>query len=584
MDPEASSLHRGCVDLNDSTRAVGVVCLPKLANLLRHIGFRVVGGGDDARGDVHQIRDDADQMMPILVGNPQIPVAGVMTFVAKTATAQPVLLINLGELGPISHPAALVFNLPGSVADLVACINKGLPPISRVTVPADIALLEIAADGTCELEVDDTAAAEAPQVSPWERFSAVEETPTVDAAAPVSNPPVAASIETPPAPALPNWMAAPQGNEPASVAPPALTVPAPTPVVVPPVISAPPAVPAASAAPPAPMAPTTEPPAAVFAPAPTLAYTEARIDPFGAPAAVRAVPTPVSKGKVLIVMAAKGGVAKTTTSRLTAQRAAAKGLRTVLVDGNGGQDGQRKMLRLPDSALPSIYDYAVGASSWRDVVITPEAMNSLRPARLDPALFAAVLAPPSNLADHAVVTPAVYADMVEQLRTTADLVVVDTQMVEAPQLRDPGSFASRFIVHLAANSGANIMALFDNNRESYGLLFGVDRDAVGVLAQMMSMGVPRESIALACSLFDTSNQFDPDFFRTLTAPFGFLMGHMTKSADLEGRMNAGAIEADHPSVVAAIDATLRFVTGNPVFDPAPPTRRSRSGLFGRGKA
>lgn len=113
-----------------------------------------------------------------------------------------------------------------------------------------------------------------------------------------------------------------------------------------------------------------------------------------------------------------------------ASHAANSGLRTVLLDGNVGQGDQRLLLGIPKRAqLPSMFDIAVSGDP-DDGICTPRMINALRSGK-EEARFALIPTPPDTFVNDARITPELYLRTVRHFRRKADLVVVDTQIIES---------------------------------------------------------------------------------------------------------------------------------------------------------
>ena len=87
-------------------------------------------------------------------------------------------------------------------------------------------------------------------------------------------------------------------------------------------------------------------------------------------------------------------------------------------------------LRVTGAGLPSVYDAAI-CGNPAAAVCFPAELNAARPIGLASLEFAAVLAPADDQADPALVGAQVYRRVIDYARANADLVVIDTQIVEA---------------------------------------------------------------------------------------------------------------------------------------------------------
>ncbi|MGP4994615.1 nucleotide-binding protein [Glutamicibacter ardleyensis] len=134
-------------------------------------------------------------------------------------------------------------------------------------------------------------------------------------------------------------------------------------------------------------------------------------------------------GHAVIVMSSKGGVGKSTTSLQLAHEAGKAGIRTILVDGNSGQGDLMTMLGIERSGLPTIQD----ASLSNDVgvcFIEPEQINHYRPHDADQATFGFVAAPLAGTNRRGDVDHYFYAQVIQEARNRAELVIIDTQILE----------------------------------------------------------------------------------------------------------------------------------------------------------
>lgn len=162
--------------------------------------------------------------------------------------------------------------------------------------------------------------------------------------------------------------------------------------------------------------------------------------------------------KVIVSVAGKGGVGKTSCAIGIAARAAARGLRVLLLDANLGQGDIRTFLRLAnDRPLPSVHTYAT-TGSVRDAIIKPSDLNDLRSPGSEHLGFALILAAPPTVPLHEV-TPEVHLELVRTCAASGiDLIVIDTQIIEPRLVPEP--IVGRFIDPLMA-AGAYSLGLAD---------------------------------------------------------------------------------------------------------------------------
>jgi len=279
---------------------------------------------------------------------------------------------------------------------------------------------------------------------------------------------------------------------------------------------------------------------------------------------------------MIISLAAKGGVGKTSSATFLAQRAAEiGGLKVVLVDMNRGQGDIRKFLRLIGAPLPSVYEAALRGDP-RMAIITPDRLTAARHVRLGKLGFALAMAPPETMLDTDQVNAGVYRDVIEEARTVADLVIVDTQIVEAV---DTSELIDHVVIPALAKD-AWALAISDVSMAS------VD-NLKSRLTAFAEAGVPPDRVMFTVNRMSAGAVFNPealaDVFRhaTTRVPLAHYVGAVAHDQAIADGMNVGAIEHNLPSIAPMLDTVLFRVTGLEVFDPARHDLRNkeRKGLF-----
>jgi len=281
---------------------------------------------------------------------------------------------------------------------------------------------------------------------------------------------------------------------------------------------------------------------------------------------------------MIISLAAKGGVGKTSSATFLAQRAAeVGGLKVVLIDINRGQGDIRKFLRLIGAPLPSVYDAALRGDP-RLAIITPDRLTAARHVRLDNLGFALAMAPPETMLDTDQVNAGVYRDVIEEARTVADLVIVDTQIVEAV---DTSELIDDVVIPALAKD-AWALAISDVSMAS------VD-NLKSRLTAFAEAGVPPDRVMFTVNRMSPGAVFNPealaDVFRhaTTRVPLAHYVSAVAHDQAIADGMNIGGIEHNLPSIAPMLDTVLFRVTGLEVFDPArnAPRKKERRGLFSR---
>lgn len=280
---------------------------------------------------------------------------------------------------------------------------------------------------------------------------------------------------------------------------------------------------------------------------------------------------------VIVSIAGKGGVGKSSLALLLGQRAAMFGdMRVIVIDANRGQGDLLAYLRLGtkvrNGELPTIYQVAMTGNP-EDAILTPSQINAARHPKLPPIKFGIVFAPTEEYADPETVNTTVYRRTIEAARKIADLVVVDTQIVEASDTS--GLFDGLITPMLTVDSWA--LATSDLSSAS---VENIHRR----LAAFQRSGVPRDRMMLVFNRVNVSASYDAATMESIFDPVSVFMGSVTADESLAAGMNVGLLDHDNPSVAPILDMALARVTGNPVFEESVSQahvkgKSSKRGLF-----
>jgi len=259
------------------------------------------------------------------------------------------------------------------------------------------------------------------------------------------------------------------------------------------------------------------------------------------------IPRGVKLGAELICWAGKGGVGKSTIALSLGAIAAEMGLRTVVVDANRGQGDLRKYLRVNQAYLPSVVDAAASGDPTR-AITSPERLAAARPAGLPTVPFSMAFAPNDSQMDPALVTPAVYRDVVGAVRTIADIVIVDTQIIEAA---DIGGMIDDFVVpELLA--GAWGLGISD-------LSVGAD-NLLRRLYMLTAKGANPERLMVMLNRTEPTSNFNMDAFISLVQPKALWMGAVEAEHNVTTAFERGDI-ARSPQLDKVLGQVLHKVTG-----------------------
>ena len=295
-------------------------------------------------------------------------------------------------------------------------------------------------------------------------------------------------------------------------------------------------------------------------------------------------PTPMNerRAKVVCVFAGKGGVGKSTSMLSLAERAATvvPGLRVIAVDANRGQGDVRTFLKLDDAALPSIYDATVSRNPdvFRDVLINPKRLSNSRIDRT-PLHVGVILSPEKDQSDPSVVTSQVYARAIEYARTKADLVFVDTQIIES---FDTSGLIDNVIVPLLLD-GAWGLGLSDTSTP------GV-QNLMWVLNNFVERGVSTNRLMVALNGVATDSPIDAGAMAKYVDRYATWMGMAVIDPLIERTLNLGEMPGstgvgETPEFTALLDRVLFHVTGLSAFSqissnpPPAPVRTTSARRF-----
>jgi Mrp family chromosome partitioning ATPase len=299
--------------------------------------------------------------------------------------------------------------------------------------------------------------------------------------------------------------------------------------------------------------PTPLPSSAPGGPAAGLASTKTRLAP------------------ALVVLAGKGGVGKSSAAAAIAGRAASSGVegfrRVVLVDANRGQGDIARFLRVAGAGLPSVYDAAISGDPAAALCL-PDRVNSARPAGLGAVDFAVALAPADDQADPAVVTADVYRSVIGYARAHADLVVVDTQIVEAV---DTSGLIDHLVVPLLVD-GAWGLGIADQSAPGFDNL-------VRRLNRFSESGVNAARLMVGFNRLRPDTTVSDEALRRAVAPWAAFIGAAVNDPEVAAMLDLAQLPPPGP-YRELMDAVLHRVSGLAVFAPdqcgdSRPPRRPR---------
>ena len=283
---------------------------------------------------------------------------------------------------------------------------------------------------------------------------------------------------------------------------------------------------------------------------------------------VRIRPTPtrgnVKKSNVIVVFGAKGGIGKSNTVIGLAERAATvvarpadNPFKVIAIDANRGQGDIRTYLHL--RSVPSIYDAAKSGRATASI-LTPTKLNGVRIGKTE-LHFGLVLAPTGDQADPSVVTSSVYAEVIEEARSLADLVIIDTQIKEH---HDTTGLFDDVIIPLL-RGGAWGLGLTNSVTASY-------ENLKGALNKLQADQVPKNRLMFAINNADPLGGIDPDQVKDLLSHLASWVGVAVSEPTVAAAANLGEVPGatgDAPEFVALLDNVIgRVLGGNEVLRPS----------------
>lgn len=293
-------------------------------------------------------------------------------------------------------------------------------------------------------------------------------------------------------------------------------------------------------------------------------------DVFGSAAAFRASlrgdATRSGLGQVVIAVSASGGVGKSTACIALAGRAADRGKRVVLIDGSPGQGDIATYLRVGGANLPTMFDAVADGHNLTAGLIPPARLTEARNVRLKPLGFALLQAPSELEVRSGRITPAAMYELVEAARRIADLVVVDTQIVESDDPR--GMLEGLILPQLGKGAWAVAVA---------GLSSAGTANLIRVLTDLEQQGVDSSHVLSMLSRIPPEVTFDHETLVRALREKSVHIGTAWNDNEVMMAMNRGETVSDFPVLAHLSDTVLHRILDMPVqapvYDPHASRRR-----------
>lgn len=276
------------------------------------------------------------------------------------------------------------------------------------------------------------------------------------------------------------------------------------------------------------------------------------------------------RGKIIASFAAKGGVTKTTSALVLADKAARAGLRTTVIDMDKGQDNVGAYLRLRAASLPTIFD-AAASGNPAAALVTPPQYAKYRAEASGNLDFAVVFGPGNaHASNHASLTSQVYRDVIDFAAANSDLVILDNQILKAD--RSASRLFYEVVLPLLRDEAWGL-GIIDQSRPGL-------EDLEARLKELHREGLTRDRMLIMAANTTNFNDVQADSLTKRFRTFGDFVGAVSRDDAFKAQLNVGRIPSDSPAVSATMDSVLLRVTGNPVFAPQE-KKKKRRGLFGR---
>lgn len=278
------------------------------------------------------------------------------------------------------------------------------------------------------------------------------------------------------------------------------------------------------------------------------------------------------KCPVLVCWAGKGGTGKSSVSMATAAEAANAGLRVVLIDMNRGQGDIRTYLRLSrDQSLVTVYDAAL-AGQPKMAIVSPTTLNAARHSMLPPVGFGVVFAPRRGQTNPTTVTSDFYRAVIEQARESADLVIVDTQIMEDS---DTSGLIDNVAIPLVQSHGGWSLAVADSSMP------GVEN----TVAVMDQFGAGAEKMMFMLNKMVPESTLNIETLERMMFGKAAVMGTVPLSDEVVTLTERGRLPNDYEPMGNILRHVLLRVTGREEFqqEEHAPVRKKKRGLFGFGR-
>lgn len=264
--------------------------------------------------------------------------------------------------------------------------------------------------------------------------------------------------------------------------------------------------------------------------------------------------------RVIVSTAGKGGAGKTTQASMYAQTAGDVGMRVLLIDANRDQGDIGTTLRIEKAGFPTVLQTVQGHPS--DAIVSKDKINAARPAAAQDIQFDVVLAPPREYAGPRYASAQVYAKLLAYAKTRYELIVIDTQIVEAQK----SDLHTGFIIpELRSGAWSAGIALYD---------YSAIRNAFAVFDELAALGVTPQRTLVVATRWPEREQ-ETERFVSQFGQYGTFVGFVGDDPNINAQKSVGNLLIGSPAVAPVVRTLLYRVTNNAAFAPIEQTGRRR---------
>lgn len=267
---------------------------------------------------------------------------------------------------------------------------------------------------------------------------------------------------------------------------------------------------------------------------------------------------------MIFVSGAKGGIGKTTFARQLAITAASYGYRTVLIDGDLGQNNVPKFLKMNIKGynVPTISDFAHQNLDVEDIILTADVIDSYRPQQSTPMPdnLSVVLSPERDDVRIGDVKAHHYSRVIADARERFDMVIFDSQIMKST---DEFRITRNVIIPEVRDNTALFLGLTDASDAAMD-------DLVSRIRWLVDEGVDRRRVLFALNRMPVvgtaTKRVDQAMRQKAHGTIGIYLGIVNDDKGIWTRTNAGEPDLHNTQIDSVVYETLFRATGNQAFE------------------